>query len=71
MTMAHVLVAEDELDLQLLIESKLRSAGHDLTSVADGRVALVEAKASPADLYVLDVRMPGMTGLEPVPGLAR
>jgi DNA-binding response OmpR family regulator len=62
--MARVLVAEDELDLQYAIRSKLAAAGYDVTAVADGRVALLEAQAAPPDLYVLDVRMPGMDGFE-------
>jgi DNA-binding response OmpR family regulator len=62
--MARVLVAEDELDLQYAIRSKLTAAGYDVTAVADGRVALLEAKAAPADLYILDVMMPGMNGVD-------
>jgi len=62
--MVRVLVAEDELDLQYAIRSKLTSAGYDVTAVADGRVALLEAQAAPPDLYILDVTMPGMNGIE-------
>jgi DNA-binding response OmpR family regulator len=62
--MARVLVAEDELDLQRAIRAKLTAAGYDVTAVADGRVALMEAKAAPPDIYILDVMMPGMNGFE-------
>jgi DNA-binding response OmpR family regulator len=62
--MARVLVAEDEPDLQYAIRSKLTAAGYEVTVVADGRVALLEAMAAPPELYILDVSTPGLTGIE-------
>ncbi|OLF08585.1 response regulator transcription factor [Actinophytocola xanthii] len=62
--MARVLVAEDDPDLRGMIEFKLASAGHEVTVVADGDAAMTSARAAPPDLAVLDVMMPGMSGIE-------
>jgi DNA-binding NtrC family response regulator len=61
---ARILVAEDD-DLTLeLLATVLRSAGHDVTAVADGRDALDEIARSTFDLVVGDVQMPRASGLE-------
>src|SRR6516225_11524006 len=61
---ARILVAEDD-DLTLeLLATVLRSAGHDVTAVTDGREALDELERAPFDLVVGDVQMPRASGLE-------
>jgi DNA-binding NtrC family response regulator len=61
---ARILVAEDD-DLTLeLLATVLRSAGHDVTAVADGREALDALERAPFDLVVGDVQMPRASGLE-------
>jgi two-component system response regulator MtrA len=61
--MARVLVADDDPDIRELIVFKLRQAGHDVQAFADGAAAHAAAQAAPPDLAVLDVAMPGMTGI--------
>ena len=61
----RVLVADDEDDIRALVGVAVRRAGCDLVgSVADGEAALASARAQLPDLVVLDVSMPGRTGLE-------
>ena len=61
----RVLVADDEDDIRALVGVAVRRAGCDLVgSVADGEAALASARAELPDLAVLDVSMPGRTGLE-------
>jgi DNA-binding response OmpR family regulator len=61
----HVLVADDEDDIRALVTLAVRKAGCTvLASVADGAAALDAARADRPDLAVLDVSMPGATGLE-------
>jgi DNA-binding response OmpR family regulator len=61
----RVLVADDEDDIRALVALAVRKAGCTVvTSVADGAAALDAARAELPDLAVLDVSMPGATGLE-------
>ena len=61
----RVLVADDEDDIRALVGLAVRRAGCTVaTDVADGTQALAAARADPPDLAVLDVSMPGLTGLE-------
>ena len=64
MTAARILVADDEPSIRWLLERLLRQAGHSVTVVEDGAAALARAGADPFDLAFLDVRMPGLDGLE-------
>lgn len=62
--MTHVLVADDDPDIRKLVVMKLRSAGHEVTEAADGSAALELARTRGPDLALLDLMMPGLTGLE-------
>ena len=62
---ARVLVADDEPDIRVLVTLAVAKAGCQVVAaVADGTAALAAALADPPDLVVLDVSMPGATGLE-------
>ena len=61
----RVLVADDEDDIRALVSLAVRRAGCTVaTEVPDGTQALAAARTDPPDLAVLDVSMPGATGLE-------
>jgi two-component system phosphate regulon response regulator PhoB len=62
--MATVLLAEDDADIRLLVTFKLKKAGHQVRAFGDGPSALAGARENPPDLAVLDIMMPGMSGLE-------
>jgi DNA-binding response OmpR family regulator len=59
-----VLVADDDRDILNLVAFKLGQAGHELVTATDGATALTEARRTAPDLVVLDVAMPGMSGLD-------
>jgi DNA-binding response OmpR family regulator len=61
----RVLVADDEDDIRALVGLAVGKAGCTVVaSVSDGTAALAAARADAPDLAVLDVSMPGATGLE-------
>jgi two-component system alkaline phosphatase synthesis response regulator PhoP len=60
----HILVAEDDRDIADLIAHYLQKAGWQAHVVASGRDALAYAREQPVDLVILDLMMPGMSGLE-------
>jgi len=62
--MATVLLAEDDADIRYLVTFKLQQAGHEIRAFGDGLSALADARENPPDLAVLDVMMPGMSGLD-------
>ncbi|GAA0279599.1 response regulator [Cryptosporangium japonicum] len=62
--MSTILVADDDRDILDLVAFKLSAAGHELITVTDGATALTEARRAVPDVIVLDVAMPGMSGLD-------
>jgi len=63
-TMATVLVVDDDPGARLLLGSALEVAGFRVITAADGKSAMSQFHASPADCVVLDVVMPGMNGFD-------
>ena len=62
--MTTVLVAEDDADIRYLITRLLDRAGYTVLTTGNGLAALTAAEAGGVDLALLDVRMPGLTGLQ-------
>lgn len=62
--MARILVAEDDPDIAALVAHKLRAAGHEVQSVADGEAGLDAIRSGRPDLVVLDWMMPRLNGIE-------
>ena len=59
-----VLVADDDDDVRELVAWVMRSAGHEVAEAPDGQAALDQMVDHRWDLAVLDIGMPGMSGLE-------
>ena len=62
--MAKILVVEDDPDILKLIRRRLEKAGHDVIVTMFPGEALELARAGNVELAILDVGLPGMTGLE-------
>lgn len=60
----RILVADDEVDVLNLVASNLKSAGFNVLRAEDGYSALDQARDSLPSLIVLDLMLPGITGLE-------
>jgi two-component system nitrogen regulation response regulator NtrX len=59
-----VLIVDDEAAIRDTLRMVLEYEGYEVSTVGDGRGALAELDASPPDAVLLDIKMPGMDGLE-------
>lgn len=62
--MAKLLVADDDRVVLFTLAEGLREAGHEVTEARDGLRALACCQEDTFDLALLDIRMPGLDGLE-------
>jgi len=64
MTKANILIVDDEPVERRTLTDILRLEGYHVAAVANGEAAVDHARLNPVDLMLLDLRMPGMNGLE-------
>jgi two-component system, OmpR family, response regulator RegX3 len=60
--MPKILVIEDELGIAEALEYQLQRDGYQVEHVVDGREGLQRFKVAGADLILLDLMLPGMSG---------
>ncbi len=60
--MAKILVADDEVDVGMIVSERLRRGGHEVVWAADGNIAVKMLEEFYFDLAILDIRMPGRDG---------
>ncbi|MDQ3070607.1 MAG: response regulator [Acidobacteriota bacterium] len=65
----RLLAADDVPEVGWLLESLLASSGCALEVVRDGAAAIERAKATPFDVILLDLDMPGVNGLDAARGI--
>ncbi|WP_407540983.1 response regulator transcription factor [Deinococcus radiomollis] len=61
---ALVLVVEDEPQIAAVLEAYLKQEGHRVEKAADGKAALSLYRAAKPDLLLLDLMLPGLSGME-------
>lgn len=59
-----VLVVEDDTVFRSLLVEALRERGYDAAGVADGEAAVEAARADSPEMAVVDLKLPGMSGLD-------
>lgn len=64
-----VVVVDDSLVVRSLLTRQLQDHGHLVVAVADGESGLVACAASPPDVVLLDLNLPGISGYEVLSGL--
>ena len=60
----RIVVADDDVDILDLVVFKLNQAGFETIAVTDGVSALAAIEANPPRLAILDVMMPGLSGMD-------
>ncbi len=60
----RILVADDNMQIRMLVGAALRSLGHEIVQAVDGEEAVEMAIQAPPDLVLLDVEMPKLDGFE-------
>lgn len=61
---ARILVVDDELSIRFLLSEELAQHGYLVAVAASGEEALVMLQESAFDLILLDLKMPGVDGLQ-------
>jgi DNA-binding response OmpR family regulator len=67
---SRILVVDDEAPIRITLERLLRRRGYSVTVAASGEEALALLDQDTFDLVLLDLKLPGISGLE-VAGYAR
>ena len=62
--MTNILIVEDEQNLARFIELELTHENYTVDIENDGKVGLDKALSKPYDLYILDLMLPNINGLE-------
>lgn len=59
-----ILIADDEPDILEILDYNLSNEGYEVVSAKNGDEAIINAKKHKPDLIILDIMMPGKSGLE-------
>ena len=62
--MAKILIVEDEAKIARFLELELKHEGYEVAFAADGRTGLEKALEKDVDLVLLDIMLPGLSGME-------
>lgn len=62
--MSRLLLVEDDEAIADLLCLSLQTAGHQVQVARDGLTGVASAQASPPDLVLLDMMLPGIDGVE-------
>lgn len=71
MKIINVLVVDDEQDFRETLVKRMRKRNFSVRGAKDGQEALEMMQESPADIVILDIRMPRMNGLQTLQALTQ
>ncbi|MFC1521961.1 response regulator [Elusimicrobiota bacterium] len=60
----HIISAEDDPAISMLIRDALTISGYEVTSIDDGSIVVETVKKKQPDLLLLDIGLPGVSGLD-------
>ena len=61
---SSILFVDDDDELREIVRMQLSEAGYEVDEAVDGLVALEKLQQRPYDLVLLDITMPGKTGMD-------
>ncbi len=67
----RILIIEDDEEMGSLLKDFLEQDGFQIDSVSNGSEAFRRIAREPFDLIITDIRMPGLTGLDILPGIKK
>ena len=71
MSSPKILVVDDDLPLRTLMQNLLREFSYEPLLAKSGDEALAIARATPPDVILLDLNMPGLSGEETIAALKK
>ncbi|HYA90990.1 MAG TPA: response regulator [Thermodesulfobacteriota bacterium] len=69
--MIRILIIEDDEEMRALLRDSLVEEGIEFDSAGNGSEAIRKLVEGPFDLVITDIRMPGLTGLDLLPGIKK
>ncbi len=63
----NLLIVDDDLAVRTVITRKMQSSGYTCIAVSNGNEALETISTQTFDLVLLDIKMPGPSGIEVLP----
>ena len=69
--MVRILIIEDDEEMRALLKDSLLEEGIEFDSAGNGSDAIRKLSEEPFDLVITDIRMPGLTGLDILPGIKK
>jgi len=67
----RILIVEDDEEMKALLRDVIEEEGHKTDSVNNGSEAFRKLVKQSFDLIITDIRMPGLTGLDILPGMRK
>lgn len=71
MSLTRILVVDDEKNIRLTVPQALEPLGMPVETAVNGEEALEKMAEEPFDLVLLDLKMPGMDGMDVLRSIAR
>ncbi len=62
--MTHLLIVDDQMGIRMLLQEVFEQSGYTVSIAANGEEALEMFRAQKVDGVLLDMKIPGMNGIE-------